>query len=418
MSELAGGASAGGNAGRVVLIASASSAVMTAGIQGVAPAIPAIQAEFSITAAQVGLFTSVYLFPSMFSALAAGVLADRIGIRPVLAGCLLIFGLTGLAVLFVDDLPTLLATRFVQGAAFGAVLSLTVSVIGNVMPAGRAAARAQGQRVVLMAVCEAIFPILGGLLVVIAWSAPFALHALAIPLAVLTWRTFPRGAVARELTGKASVTAVLHAPALLGVQLLAAMRFLFKFGVITYFPVLGVSMFGMSAATVGLALGASSVVTALMAWQTERLATRWSSARVIAGCLVVASVSLVAMGTAQGAELLVVGLLLFGVQDGLYGVSHNVLVTEMAPAAIRSTYVGLTGTVRNVGKFVAPVMFGGLTLVVPLAQSFLIMGGLSLGSAAVAQRVARVQEALRATDDPGGEPGPDVDPGGSQAKPK
>src|SRR5690606_34558505 len=115
---------------QVILLAGIASGVMTTGVQAIAPAIPAIRADFGLSAAQVGLITSVYLFPAMFSAMLAGILADRIGMRPVYTGCLVIFGLSGAAVMLAGDLTTLLALRLVQGAAFGAVLSLSVSIIG------------------------------------------------------------------------------------------------------------------------------------------------------------------------------------------------------------------------------------------------------------------------------------------------
>ena len=56
---------------------------------------------------------------------------------------------------------------------------------------------------------------------------------------------------------------------------------------------------------------------------------------------------------------MLLALLLFGIQDGVYGVAHNVLVTELAPAEARASYIGVTGTVRNIGKFTAPMIFGG-----------------------------------------------------------
>src|SRR5699024_8079945 len=120
---------------------------------------------------------------------------------------------------------------------------------------------------------------------------------------------------------------------------------IFKFAILTYYPVLAVSELRMSTAVVGMVLGTSAVLTAVMAWLTERLAHRWSSAQLIAGCLVVIVVSLTGMALADQPLFVALALLLYGVQDGVYGVAHNVLITEMAPAQARSTYIGLTGTV-------------------------------------------------------------------------
>ena len=218
---------------------------------------------------------------------------------------------------------------------------------------------------------------------------------------MLAWRVLPplrRTTPAGEATGATSkpggMRAVLKAPAVIGVQVLAAMRFVFKFPVITYYPLLATGQLGLSPATVGLVMGASAAVAALTAALTEKLAGRWTSAQLIGGSLVVAALSVGGMAAGEWVALAIVAMLLFGAQDGVYGVAHNVLVTELAPPGLRSTYVGLTGMVRNVGKFAAPALFGAATLVLTLTQTFLVLGAAGLASVAVARRVAAVQSRL------------------------
>lgn len=399
----------GASPGLVVMVASLASAIVTSGMQGIAPALPAIQDQFSLSSAEVALVTSVYLLPSVLSALAGGMLADRIGTRPVIAGSLLIFGIGGGLLLFGMPFWALLAIRFVQGAAFGAVLSLTVGVIGDVVASGPAAARGQSRRIIMMAIAEAVLPIIAGLLLAwhLGWSSPFALQLLALPLAVMAWRVLPplrrstpdastaKGAADTVGAPKQSpMRAVLKAPAIVGVQILAAMRFVFKFPVITFFPLLATDELGLSPATVGIIVGVSAAISAVTAALTEKLAGRWSSAQLIAGSLVVAALAVGGMAVGELVAVAVIAMLLFGAQDGVYGVAHNVLVTELAPPGLRSTYVGLTGTVRNVGKFAAPALFGAATLVLTISQTFLVLGAVGLASVAVARRVAAVQARL------------------------
>ena len=386
----------------VISVACLGAAIVTSGIQGIAPAIPAIQQQFSLTAAQVALITSIYLLPSMFSALAAGILADRVGARPVFAGSLALFGAGALVLLVEHSLWVLLAVRFVQGAAFGAVLALSVSLIGGIVPTGPAAARAQGWRIVTMAAAEAVFPIAAGLLLALSWFAPFALQVLALPVGVASWFLLPAFRPPRKRGGRTGMSSVLATPAFVGVQVLAALRFIFKFAVLTYYPVLAVNELGLSAAVVGFALGVSAALTALAAWLTEKLAHRWSSPQLIGGCLAAIALSLAGMGFADGPAMVIGALLVFGLQDGVYGVAHNVLVTEMAPATARSTYIGVTATVRNVGKFVAPIAFGATTLVFSLSHSFLVLAGAGAVSIAAAARVLKAhRDVVAAPEDSG-----------------
>ena len=389
-----------------IWVACLGAGIVTSGIQGVAPAIPAIQSEFSLTAAEVALITSVYLFPSMFSALAAGALADRVGIRPVFAGALVLFGAGALVLLMEHSLWVLFTVRFVQGAAFGAVVSLSVSIIGGIVASGPQAARAQGQRIITMAAAEALLPLAAGFLVAIAWFAPFGLQLLALPVAALCWAALPSVRPSRKDGTKAGLRSVASSRAFAGVQTLGALRFVFKFAVLTYFPLLAVNEVGLSEAAVGVALGAAAFVTAVAAWLTERLANRWSSSQLIAGCLALIAVSMAAMGASDAVLLVLAALLVFGLQDGVFGVAHNVLVTEMAPPDARSTYVGVTGTVRNVGKFVAPMIFGATTLVVTVSQGFLVFAGLGVTSLAAARSVVRAQRTASADGELAPAPGP------------
>lgn len=405
MADRAKGSGGGVSPGLVILVASLSSAIVTSGMQGIAPALPAIQDQFSLTSAEVALITSVYLLPSVVSALVGGMLADRIGTRPVIAGSLLLFGIGGGLLLLETPFWALLAVRFVQGAAFGAVLSLTVAVIGDVVASGPAAARGQSRRIIMMAIAEAVLPIVAGLLLAwqLGWSSPFALQLLALPLALMAWRVLPplvrapAGAAADAVgpPGKTGgMRAVLRAPAVVGVQILAAMRFVFKFPVITFFPLLASDELGLSPAAVGVVMGVSAAISAGTAALTEKLAGRWTSAQLIGGSLVVAALAVGGMAAGEWVALAVVAMLLFGAQDGVYGVAHNVLVTELAPPGLRSTYVGLTGMVRNVGKFAAPALFGAATLVLTISQTFLVLGAVGLASVGVARRVAAVQARL------------------------
>jgi ACDE family multidrug resistance protein len=385
--------------GAVVWVASLTAGVLTSGMQGIVPAIPAIRDHFGLGNFEIGLITSVYLLPGVFSAFAAGSVTQRIGERKVVVGGLVVFGLGGCSLLAAHDLGTLLAVRFVQGIVFGALLSMTVGIIGAVAPTGQAAHRGQSRRIVAMAAGEALFPIAGALMLTLAWYAPFGLQILALPLAIVAWFVLPDGVPpSRRDAKEGPVESVWKAPAIVGVQLLGAARFVFKFAVLTYLPVLAVDQVGMSAALLGQLIGVSGALSVVTALLSERLASRLRSSEMVIACMAVIAVSLVLVGAASSAILVAIGLFLYGAQDGVYGVAHNVLANEMSPAGARMAYVGLTGTVRNVGKFLAPLMFGAVSLVLPLSSTFFAFAGVSVVGALVARGVARRQKAMERSD--------------------
>jgi MFS family permease len=390
----------GGRPGATVWVASLGAAVVVSGIQGIAPAIPALQEEFGLGAAAVSLVTSGYLLPSVFSAFLAGMLADRIGLRPVFAGSLALFGLAAGVPLVEPSYGLFMSVRALQGAAFGAVMSLSVGVIGSVAVSGPIAARAQSRRAIAIAMGEALMPALGGLLLVFGWFAPFAMGLLALPLALASWLVLPplpRGPRGPRVdTGKA----LRNAPAIVEIQALGALRFITKYAVFTYYPVLAVHDVGMSPAAVGITLGASAVLTAGAAAMAEKFAHRWSASQLVTGSLALTGVSLAGFAATDLPAVVIAAVLLFGFQDGMFSVAHNVVVTEMAPEGAQSAYVGLTGTVRNAGKVAAPLAFGAVTLIASVSTGFLGLAVTSLVSIALSTRVGRAQTAMRTTEGP------------------
>jgi MFS family permease len=393
-------AGGGGRSGTTVWVASLGAAVVVSGIQGIAPAIPAFQEQFGLGAAAVSWVTSGYLLPSVFSAFLAGMLADRIGLRPVFAGSLAIFGLAAVVPLVEPSYALFMSVRALQGAAFGAVMSLSVGVIGSVASSGQMAARAQSRRSIAIAMGEALLPALGGLLLVFGWFAPFAMGLLALPLALASWLVLPPlppgSREPRMGTGKA----LRNAPAIVEVQALGALRFITKYAVFTYYPVLAVHDVGMSPAAVGITLGASAVLTAGAAAMAEKFAHRWSASQLVTGSLALTGVSLAGFAATDLQVVVIAAVLLFGLQDGIFGVAHNVVVTEMAPGGAQSAYIGLTGTVRNAGKVTAPLAFGVVTLVASVSTGFLGLAATSLVSIVLSSRVGRTQAAMSATGGP------------------
>lgn len=381
----------GGSVRAVVAVAAIGAGLATTGVQGLAPAFPAMQKQFDLDVGQVALISSVYLFPSIFSALLGGALADRFGTRKVFTAALLLFGLGGIVLLAVHSFPVLLAVRFLQGAAFGTILGVSISLIGSVLPSGSAAARGQARRNISMAVAEAIFPVVTGLLLALAWYAPFAIHVLTLPLAVMSWLVLPDLRPTRKLAARSMIGTVVKVRGFVSLQSLGVLRFVVKFAVLTYFPILAVNEVGLSPLVVGLTLGLSATLSAVSAVFSERLARRWPAARLIVGCVLLATVSVAAIGLWPNPVVTIVAMLLFGLQDGVSGVAQNVLVMEMAPQSTRSTFSGMTVTLRNIGKFSAPVLFAVATLALPVGASFVALAGVGAVAVFAAFRIDSLQ---------------------------
>ena len=98
----------------------------------VSPLLPEIQAVSGVSESHAGLLITLYAVPGIVLAPVIGALADRIGRRYVLSGCLVVFGLAGTAIAFTTEFRVALGLRLLQGFAAGSILSaLTMTLVGD-----------------------------------------------------------------------------------------------------------------------------------------------------------------------------------------------------------------------------------------------------------------------------------------------
>lgn len=355
-----------------VIFAALGSGLALTGVQSVLPVLPAIQEALRLSDGQVSLISSVYLLPAVLFAVPSGLLADRLGRRVVYCAAMTVFGAADLVLLGWRSLPVLLAGRAVQGVAFAALLPLSITMVADVRT-GAEGVRLQGYRSVAMSTFDAALPIVGGVLAAVAWYAPFALQVLTLPVAAAAWLVLPpdRERVRRQQVDRPRgglVHALLRRDAL-PLHAGALSRFLLKFGVLTYWPLVA-ARGGMSAVAVGVVLGVSAFLGTIAAGLAGAL-TRFASAkRWMVTSLAAIAVALTGIATLPAVAASAVAVLLFGAGDGLFGVHVNSFVAEVGDSASRATIVSVNGTMRNLGKFLAPALMGVLVLVVPLGFAF------------------------------------------------
>ncbi|CAA0128098.1 sugar efflux transporter [Mycolicibacterium vanbaalenii] len=376
--------------------ATLASVVVLTGVQGIAPALPQIRDQFGLDDAETSLLTLGYLIAAACVAAPIAALADRLGERRVLVTSLVVFGLSGAVVAVTADFAVLVIVRTVQGAAFGVVLALTVGLTGKGLDTALLA-RAQSVRVMAMALAEVVLPIAAGaLLGVASWRLAAALQLAAIPVAVVCAVALPgrpprtAGASAGE-HGLRPAVAALRTPFGAAVQVPGYARFLIKFTLLTYVPLLAADAFGMSPWSIGVVLSVTAVASILAAWLAAAALARHSTARVTLIGLLLAAMPFVVLPAAPAAGYLAVLVVITGLGDGILGVANNVSASMAAPDVGRSAFFGLTGSIRNLGKFSALAVVGGTTLVAPLGGALVLVGVLGVASTAAVPAIARGQ---------------------------
>ena len=97
------------------------------------PLLPLFTREFNISPAVGSLPLSISTATLAVGMLFAGFSSDSIGRKPLMAVALLLTSLLAMATSFVEQLPHLLALRFLQGAALAGVPSVAMAYLGDEM---------------------------------------------------------------------------------------------------------------------------------------------------------------------------------------------------------------------------------------------------------------------------------------------
>jgi MFS family permease len=325
------------------------------------PVLPEIQSIFGVSASRAGLFITLYALPGILLAPFIGALADRVGRRYVLSGCLTIFGLAGTAIAFTNDFMIALGLRIVQGFAAGSILSaLAMTVVGD---------RYDGSRhdsvmcvtSALLSLGTAVYPFVGGYLAARAWNAPFLMYAFALPVAGVVFLSLDDAEVSPTSNGRGYVREALQtvptgkAVGLYGVMFLS---FTLVFGgLYTVLPFYLATEFGVGSTTVGLITSSVLVVTGLISTQNGRLALRASPTTLLVTGFACYAVSLLGVALAGDLPLLAGSLLVFGVGIGLITPTLFAGLSALAPDHVRAGVMSLQTTTIGLSQVVGPALF-------------------------------------------------------------
>jgi AAHS family 4-hydroxybenzoate transporter-like MFS transporter len=354
---------------------------------------PALLRTWHLEPGALGPIFGAGLIGMLVGSTGLGMLADRIGRRPVLIGATFFFGLCVLATAAADSVPQMLALRFLTGIGIGGVMSNAVTLASEYCPGPRRASLLMGISCGFTAGA-----VLGGLLAAIllprtGWRSVFVVGGL-LPLgvAVLLIRELPeslqllllRGAdrariehwlkrlapdsilppaaplqVSEVAAAKASVVDLFRGRLWRRSLLLWAISFanlLNLYFLANWLPLLTTRM-GYSD-SLGVLMGTSLQVGGIVGALTlGPLIDRFGFFRVLAPAFVLGAVMIAAIGTPLspvGLEcgvVLLAGVSIVGGQPGI-----NALAASIYPTRLRATGVGWCLGIGRAGSIVGPLV--------------------------------------------------------------
>ncbi|WP_251341951.1 MFS transporter [Haloplanus halophilus] len=357
------------------------------GVSLVSPVLPDLRPVFGVSDAAVGLVITAYTLPGVVVTPFVGLVADRFGRRRVVIPLLFLFAAAGTGVAFARTFAEVLALRLLQGVGASALITLAVTLIGDVYD-GRRRDAVMGLNGSTIGTGAAFYPLLGGALAGIRWSAPFLFFGVAalvgvFAAAVLTEPDAERSTDLRAYLGRLRAVAVLPRALAIFAALFLAF-FIFYGAVLTVLPLLLSDAYGLGAGRIGATLSAVALASAAVSSGYGRLSGRRSASELVALGFVAYGVGLLAVRLSPSPLAVGASLAVFGVGFGVVMPSIDTAVVTLVDDDLRAGVMGMRTSVLRLGQTLGPVGFtatAGLAFDSPLAGYRFLLAVTGLGAA-------------------------------------
>lgn len=386
---------------RLLLLSNAIVATVSA---AVSPILDVLTGPFGVSPTEIGLMISVVFVPAVILIPISGIVARRLGTKPVLIGSLLTFGVSGTAIAFTTDFRLVLLFRFLQGVGFAGTIPVIITALGDLYEGERQTA-SQGFRFAVSGGAQGLFPILSGFLVLIAWQVPFLLYALALPIAVLMYRQFEEPDRSESTDETSDVTdhryemvreylsalvSTLREPKIALVILAHALVMVPYISFITYNSIIVVRSIGGTSGHAAILVATVSFLYATSATQAGRIARTFSGRYLpLSGACFGTGAGLIIFASAPTVAVAALGVAVLGSTYGVTGSLFRSLIVDISPPPLKEGIVGCSESFLMASAVITPIAVGVTvdqfepTLdVVSALQSILTVAG--VGSALLA----------------------------------
>jgi len=331
------------------------------GVSLIAPTLPDMARALHVPKQSVGLVITAFTLPGAILAIFAGILADKYGRKPVLIPSLVLFAISGVATLFVNQFSALIFLRALQGLGATALASLGTVLIGDTF-AGLDRSRAMGANASILSLGTGLFPFFGGALALISWNYPYLLFLLALPVAIATWLFVKEPELKRDtkmLEYLSNALAYIRAPRALSAFAAGIATFIILYGaIITYFGILLAESFHANPLTIGILLGVMSLTTAAFSTTAGKLAAKTSKRNIIGIGFLLYGTGLIIVPLIKGTWFFLLPMIIFGMGHGFNVPALQTLTAELAPTEYRGAMVSFFGIMIRVGMTVGPALLG------------------------------------------------------------
>lgn len=358
----------------IVAILATVPLIMVLGNSMLIPVLPMAQKALGVTSkAQIGLLITLFSIPAGITIPFAGFISDRIGRKKVIVPALFIYGLggliSGLSALFLEKaFMMVLVGRVVQGIGAAGTAPITMALVSDIITS-KERSKALGVIESGNGMGKVISPILGALVGLLAWYAPFFVYtALTIPVALAVWFVVKEPAMQKQKSTTKYFKRVKNVFAAKAAPLLTS----FFAGSVALFILFGVLFFlsdflesaykidglkkGFLLAIPVLFMAVTSYLTGSYLQKKQKLMKIF----VVAGLIIISVPMALLAFMFKSIILFFILISLMGIGTGTVLPALNTLITSSAALEERGMITALYGGVRFVGVALGPPIFGWL----------------------------------------------------------
>jgi ACDE family multidrug resistance protein len=360
-------------------IAFATSVAAVSGATLLYPILPVLAADLKVDEAQIGLTMAAFTAPAIVLAPLFGILADLYGRRWLLIFGLAVFGIAGSAVALAPSYDGVLILRAIQGIGASALLPLTIVLISDILP-DEQEIQGQGIKVALDRVGMIVLPLLGGALAILSWRAAFIPVLLIVLLALAAYLWMPETGRPGEDSLKqylARTSRAIREPRLTLAFATGFLRFFLDYGLYTYLPIIAALRYGASPAVIGILIAVSAVGSIITALGIGRIYGRVATETLLALAFFASAIGVGLPALGAPVWLIAIGMLLFGLGNGLISPLQKSLMTRRTPPELRGGVIAVDRVIQQIAKSAAPALLGAMLLIAPLEALFWTMAAMS-----------------------------------------
>jgi len=331
------------------------------GVASIAPAFPQIIKYFQITEKQVGWLIAAFTLPGIALTPVMGILADRLGRKPVLIPSLILFGIAGFSCMFIRDFKWLIIMRFFQGIGATSLGSINVTMIGDLF-SGQKRIQAMGYNASVLSIGTASYPAIGGALAVAGWYFPFILPVLAVPLGIVIALKLknPEPEGGQKFSHYLNNTwKTINQRSVWGLFFANILVFFLIYGAyLTYLPLLMEKRLGSDSLFIGLIMSMTSGTTALTSASIGRISKVLNDRKRLIFGTGFYFLAMLLYSNAGSYLFLLVPAMIFGLGHGIFMPTIQTMLVGFAPIEQRAAFMSINSMVLRIGQTIGPFMIG------------------------------------------------------------